>query len=420
MVLQQVSKTIVLETDVAHLVLFHPDDLIHAEHWPIAWYAETFIYPAESAAQRLIAWSTGFDGVFKLRLTTGEITAQEQAFSGPSWVFAYRVRHGRVLVDNSDALPGVEQMTDPSERPDLWFELADGDYAVTVTAVEWEAEPGAREEGHETLPNYVVAFSPLDGRLIDPARRPPDLIGSRSAVANDQPFVSRPYPPDPIDFGRLYPAFVAGDIAPVGRSFDSCGEAPIMAAVPPGGDDFAIFDIPFVIASDLVPGAAAVIATCHGVRGRPQEQKLYSLKAEHAVEIAAVEGFCRDGAFMCAQTQDSHAHLPQSMRENALVAVRIAPLATAKDGPACVDLRVFKAEILADLRGGGVLGARLGGLAGYEALRLSASDAPAFFADWLLDHLPLAGRDRLRTSLLPVNNRFAALERTYSALCGGK
>lgn len=415
MVLQQVSETIVLATDVAHILIFHPDDLAHAEKWPIAWYAETFVYPVESAGQRLIAWSTGSDGVFKLRLTTGEITAAEREFAGPSWTFPYSVRHGRVFVDNSDALPGSEKMTDPSESPDLWFELADGDYAVTVTAIEWEAEPGAHEEGRETLPNYVVAFAPLDGRVIAPARRPPDLWGSRSAIAADQPFISRPYPPDPVDFTRLYPAFVAANVAPVGRSFESAGEAPIRAAVTQGGDDFAIFDIPFVIAADLVPGAPAVIGACHGVRGRLQDQRVFSFKAEHAVEIVAVEGVCREGEFSKPQAYWGFGNRLKSLPADALATVRIAPPDLAEDGPARVDLVAFKSQILADLNGGGVLGTRLAGIAGYEALRLAASEEAVILADWLLDHLPLSGRDRLAFSLLPTNDRFAALDQAYRA-----
>ncbi|PYB73215.1 hypothetical protein [Rhizobium wuzhouense] len=413
--MQQVSKYMVLATDVAHIVLFHPDDLGHAEHWPIAWYAETFIYPVESAAGRLIAWCTGSDGVFKLRLTTGDLSERERAFSGPSFVFPYRVRHGRVFVDNSDGLPGVEKMTDPSASPELWFDLADGDYAVTVTAVEWEAEPSARDEGHETLPNYVVAFAPLDGRSIKPARRPPDLIGSRDALARDEPFGSRPYPPDPVDFTRLYPAFAAADVAPVGRAFESRGEAPVEAAVPPGGDDFAVFDIRFVIAADLVPGAPAVLASCHGVRGRPQDEKVFSFKSEHVVAIVSVEGFCRNGDFSKPERHWIFGRRREPLPTDALATVKIAPRAFAEDGPARVDLVALKAQILADLEGGGVLGTRLGGVAGYEALRLAATEEADLLADWLLDHLPLSGRDRLAISLLPINDRFAALEQSYRA-----
>lgn len=418
-VVQQVSKTMVLATDVAHLVLFHPEDLGHAEQWPIAWYAETFVYPVESAAGRLIAWCTGSDGVFKLRLTTGDMTAREKAFAGPSWVFPYRVRHGRVFVDNSDALPGVEKMTDPADSEELWFELPEGDYAVTVTAVEWEAEPGASSDGHDTLPNYVVAFLPLQDLAINPARRPPNLIGSRKATASDEPYISRPYPSDPIDFDRIYPAFVSANIAPVGRAFESCGEAPIKAAVLPGGDDFAIFDIPFVIAADLSPGAPAVIASCHGMRGRPQENRTFSFKSEHAVEITAVEGLCRDGKFLPTERQGLFRRGPKPLPTDALATVQISPLAAVQDGPMRVDLVAFKAEILADLGGGGALAKRLDGLAGYEALRLTAADETGFLADWLIDHLPLSGRDRLIFSLLPTHDRFAALEQAYRAFREG-
>ncbi len=95
--------------------------------------------------------------------------------------------------------------------------------------------------------------------------------------------------------------------------------------------------------------------------------------------------------------------------------MKIRPYASGEDGAVRVDRKAFKAQILADLEGAGFLGNRLAGVAGYEALRLAAAEDVDFFADWLLDHLPLSGRDRLAISLLPTNDRLAALEQAYLA-----
>ena len=87
----QFSNRLLVWTDVAHIVIFHPDDLAHAEKWPIAWYAEPFIYPVESDAGRLISWCTKVDGNFVLRVTDGSLTDRERKYAGPHWVFPYRV-----------------------------------------------------------------------------------------------------------------------------------------------------------------------------------------------------------------------------------------------------------------------------------------------------------------------------------------
>ncbi|CDZ64300.1 hypothetical protein [Neorhizobium galegae] len=42
------SKTLMVSTDVAHIVLFHPQDLAHSSQWPIVWYSEAFIFPPKA------------------------------------------------------------------------------------------------------------------------------------------------------------------------------------------------------------------------------------------------------------------------------------------------------------------------------------------------------------------------------------
>ncbi|WP_332303292.1 hypothetical protein [Rhizobium sp. GR12] len=44
----QFSKTLMVPTDVAHIVIFHPDALAHAREWSIAWYSEAFIFPLKA------------------------------------------------------------------------------------------------------------------------------------------------------------------------------------------------------------------------------------------------------------------------------------------------------------------------------------------------------------------------------------
>lgn len=159
----------IVGTDVAHLVLFHPDDLQHRSNDPIAWYAYDFVYEKESRAGKLIAWCTGSDGGFGIRFAQDGLTPAEAAAACMPWTFPYVVRHGRVLVDNTDALPGQEQMTHPEDL-DSWHEIENGTYQVTITPID------RGEDESDALPDYVIAFEPVASLAWVPAApTPPDL-----------------------------------------------------------------------------------------------------------------------------------------------------------------------------------------------------------------------------------------------------
>jgi hypothetical protein len=165
-----VEKKIGVGTDVAHLVLFHPYDLAHRDRDPIAWYGYDFAYRRGSAAGRLIAWGTGADGGYLVRLTTDSLTTDEQARACSSWSFPLVLKHGRVLLDNTDALPGKEQMVNPEELLDAWFELPNGSYLTTVHPID------RTNEASTALPDYVVTFEPVETIAgIEVANTPPEL-----------------------------------------------------------------------------------------------------------------------------------------------------------------------------------------------------------------------------------------------------
>lgn len=398
--MSQFSKDMHVSTDVAHIVLFHPDDLAHAAEWPIAWYSEPFVYPSESAAGRLIGWSTRADGGFLVRVTSGALTGEEGRRAGPEWRFPYTVRHGRVFVDGTDALPGREQMTQARDYPENWVDIPDGAYAVTVTAI--VRGNGAAED----LPDYVVRFGPEAGAA--PARRPPDLACWADAEATDRIFDDRPEPPEAPDYGRLYPAFVSANVGGEGEDFSSEGEAPIGAATPPGGDDFALFEVDMIAAASLKPGAHAMLVECHGAGGAPGAPRRYSFRGKRAVRIVAVEGTFANGVHAPEGKAGLFRRKPKPPPATALPAVRIGPLEAAKDAPQTVSPEELQARVIEDLRSG-VLGRKFGGIAGYEALRVAAYDEAALLTDWLITHLPLTAEERLTIAALPPNARCATL-----------
>ncbi len=180
------GETVQIGTDVAGLFIFHPDDLKHRADNPIAWYAYDFAFARESAAGNLIGFSTTSDGGYTLRLTQGPLTRDETQFAGPNLAFPYEVRHGRVYVDNSDGLPGVEQMDQPDEFPDRWVEMPNGKYRVVVTGID-RAQPGAPAD----LPVYVVRFEAVDSlAAVPPLAGYPEIEPLKGASVNFWPFGS--------------------------------------------------------------------------------------------------------------------------------------------------------------------------------------------------------------------------------------
>ena len=141
-------------TDCATLAVFHPDDLAHRAADPLDWYVDDSSYRAESETGRLVAFVTGRDGGYVVRLTDGGLTHQEAEFACTPWVFPLAVRHGKVLLDNTDALPSDACYPEPANW--IWFELANGAYRVTVHPI---ARRDASLEESEALPDYVIAFA---------------------------------------------------------------------------------------------------------------------------------------------------------------------------------------------------------------------------------------------------------------------
>lgn len=162
------DRTVDIGTDVASFFLFHPDDLAHRKDDPLDWYSYGFACRQEFEAGSLVAFTTGSDGGYRLRITDGELTAAEQARQTGSWEWGYTVRHGRVLLDNGDHLPSEEMFPIKESDAEQWVTVPNGDYRVTVYPIE-------RED--DSLPDYVIRFEPVDGPLhIANSPAPPELI----------------------------------------------------------------------------------------------------------------------------------------------------------------------------------------------------------------------------------------------------
>lgn len=431
------SRRLMMPADSAHLLLFHPDDLAHAAGWPRHWYRDAFAWGPETAAGTLVAWATGIAGSFAVRLTTGALSAREQAFAGPHWTFPYRVRHGRVYFDNGDALPSEARTASPSDNEEYWVKLPDGDYAVTVTGIEWQAEEGAAD-APDKLPNYVVQFEEARGVRVGLALRPPDIVALSDAVASDALFGAvaegvrgQEAGAVPVDSAAYYPAFACADTPRAGRNFALGTEVPLAAMLADGADKAALLNQHlrnhyFIAAPRLEPGAVGmlcVLAADAGDTGEAPEGSAPSMfHALAPVELLALDGVYQTGRYRALKREGWLRKRHEAKPDDALWAVRCRAWASGDDDAGPDDIardanpditaqamRALLLDLLAEEGAGGYprpLAARLGAKAGYHRRWIGFQNVPAALADWISDHA-LTPAQGLTLSTLPPNRRYA-------------
>jgi hypothetical protein len=389
------SKRIILGTDVAAFVLFHPDDLAHRAGDPIAWYGYDFAWQRESRAGRLVAFGTGGDGGYALRLTTEGLTAAEAQLACQSWSFPLVVRHGRILLDNTDALPGEERMTDPAELPDQWFELDSGAYRVTVHALAWDEAPGAIDAGGrvspDAPPNYVIMFEPVADIAAVPAPATlPRLVPDRDAPVRLDPGMGGDalfaWPREALretEFPAL-PVPSSAALIP-GQNLALPVDESVAAAVFPERDSGRERQEHLVLAPVFEPGGLACLAWAHGLSWRGEAPTL-RLRGEAVVRIR------RGGR---AQPLQPVAVVPMEKPDMAVPAGALEP---------------FRSRLLALGRDDAAFRARLPHPS-FELERLAALDSAEAVTGWALAHLDLPFAARLACYAGPAAQRIETLAR---------
>jgi hypothetical protein len=384
------EKTILLGTDVAAFVLFHPDDLAHRARDPLDWYGYDFAYGRESAAGRLVAFCTGSDGSYAIRLTTGDLTPAEAVDACPSWSFPLIVRHGRILLDNTDALPSDEQMKDLSSIGDHWFELDNGAYRVTVHPIECpDAGSSAREAG-TIRPNYVIQFqSVADIADVPVAATPPDIRPDRDWTPRflDNAASEELYRwPDALQGTTHYPSLAVPDtMALLPRQFAHlCVGDDIAEAAFPKTMKRAARAEGFVVAPSFETGAYAILARQSQLSWRGDEKA-----------VLGVSGLCL-------------VRLVQGGPAASLKPVEIAPVEKPDmtgDPEAAQNL---KARLIKQVNSNPALQARLGHPS-FETERLAALISPEAITTWALMHLDLPFAIRVEGYASPVAGRMRML-----------
>lgn len=331
-------------TDVATLVLFHPDDLKHRHDNPIAWYSYDFAYARESRAGALVGWITGSDGGYGVRMTQGALTDKEKAAECKGWTYPYRVRHGRVLLDNTDALPGVEQMTDPQSVTQYWYAIENGDYRVSV-------HPIARGSDAD-LPDYVVVFTPvpsLEADLAAPGL--PDVRPDKDWEPS--PTLTGETPPDAywptrrIPLENVVAMVVAQEInvLPTSQARFPVSDAVAELASPKDGNWDDVVD-DFVLASAVVPGQLAIVCRNVGQSRMTGQSAKLSLQGRALVRITSV----KNGPVLPAVGLEQVAR-PETVEDGEALASLRAKLVAAGEAIAPSSFEIERLEALTRLEG---------------------------------------------------------------------
>lgn len=392
------DRTVTVGTDCAFFCLFHPDDLRHrrdAGDWP----NEDFACGAEFDAGTFVGWSTGGDGGFVIRVTDGGLTPREAECETVSWDFRYRARRGRVLLDNGDQLPPTGH--DRPVRDDLWLEVADGDYRVTVHGINSDRAE-TRKEGDDRLPEYVIRFEPV---------RRPEQVKVRSRVV---PRIDAQYG-EPKRAPKVPPAWAAyvEDSAPLQRSsfLAVVTGGPVLVPVP-GCYIRADLPQPLYGALKADPSTGLTLHPADEVTpaGRRKWSGKVGIVALDAEEAPAVGTLARLGGRGFSGDTDPY---PAVLWGRRLVRVT----ALERSGPALratvetlarpegtiepSDLAALKAAFAAYAKADPAYRAAVPH-PDYEAERVAATDAPSALANILLHHVQLPEARRKR--LLPLSD----------------
>ena len=173
------TRTVGIGTDIAALMLFHPADLADRADWPIAWYDDAFAYEPLATAGLLAVFYTGSDGGYRVRLAIvpdgkDPLSEAERERLVVAHDARLHVRHGGVLLDNGDALPHEDAV---SEADGTTFDLPSGLYRVRIHALDIRPLSEAGTLTDDDV-DYAIAFTPVDRaafEAIPVAVRPPDL-----------------------------------------------------------------------------------------------------------------------------------------------------------------------------------------------------------------------------------------------------
>jgi hypothetical protein len=153
------DKLYKLGTDVAGFMFFHPARLAHRKDSPTGWWSEEFA--EEFRAGRLVAFCTGSDGKFTMKFVRRPMSPAEKGVLVVKQSFRYEVLEGRVYWDNDSSLPCDDRFDNAEDDKNGWLDLPNGQYRVTVHALDWFTISDVERKAAGDISHYVVRFEPV-------------------------------------------------------------------------------------------------------------------------------------------------------------------------------------------------------------------------------------------------------------------
>jgi hypothetical protein len=130
-------------TDVATLAAFDPAMLAHRLGDDCDWWCENFTALEEYQRGEIALVGLGGDGIYKVRVTDGDLTADERSYATESLHVGVVVTSGQLFVGAGEELPGEYFSPSPEdpEKAKFFMSLAPGDYSVEVYGIMWNNSP---------------------------------------------------------------------------------------------------------------------------------------------------------------------------------------------------------------------------------------------------------------------------------------
>jgi hypothetical protein len=172
-------------TDTATLAAFDPAVLAHRLGDGCDWWSGDFADLQEVRRGEIALVGVGGDGVYKVRVTDGELTPNERAYAAESLRLGVVVTSGFLFVGAGEQLPGEQQSPRPEdpEEAEFFVRLAPGEYAVEVYGIDWTGSPAwysPSGEAPESAPaDIVLRLTRRAGTFVAPSAEP-RLFAERS------------------------------------------------------------------------------------------------------------------------------------------------------------------------------------------------------------------------------------------------
>lgn len=162
------EKLYKLGTDVAAFMFFDPELLQHRLEDDHDWWS---INPEQEFLEgTLAAFHTGSDGQFTMKFIQRPLSPLEKKVLVSQSSFRFVVRNERFYWGNSDSLPSDDQLYDANDDENGWISIPNGNYYLTVYALDWFSIPESERKKAVDISHYLVGLHDVSAWNDSPIR----------------------------------------------------------------------------------------------------------------------------------------------------------------------------------------------------------------------------------------------------------